>query len=115
MTAAIGYLRHALRSWESERQRKNEHPAPPPRALAYIGVRRSTKMANTCSPLLYDIGACVTPRSPKLRRRATLRYVLWGASLPMSLSRPVIPSMVAVPIDLGIGVASPLRRVCQAA
>jgi hypothetical protein len=68
------------------------------------------KMANTCSSFFYDIGASITPQSPKQRWRATLRYTLWATSLATSLSRLVIPSIAAVPIHLGIGVASPLRR-----
>lgn len=41
VTAAIRYLRHAGRSWESERQRRNEHPTPLHRPLAYGRGRRS--------------------------------------------------------------------------
>ncbi len=38
ITAAIRYLRHARRSWESQPQRRNEHLMPLHRVLAWRGV-----------------------------------------------------------------------------
>jgi hypothetical protein len=49
----------AGRSWESERQRRNEHHTPLHRALAWSGVPWSMKMGTIASPLRYDVGAGV--------------------------------------------------------
>jgi hypothetical protein len=54
--------RDAGRSWESERQRTNEHSRPLHRALAQNGVPRSTKMGNIALLWRYNVGAGVARR-----------------------------------------------------